>query len=578
MATRYAGQRPRDALLNGPTQLVHEGIAELAAPGANPLGWINSAQVTVVAGERAFGKFSTTSTHLYKDTQLFAAQFPAVCVFRFYSDDVTSNNMVTTLGDVSNPGTNSRFQIDFDSGNLRCLAAGSSVTSISTPVSTGQWYTGVYVARSSTDKFLALGGKAIGADTGSSPMPHAFTRIMVGDLASGSTPTGGGNYLPGYVSFCEWLPISVSDAQAVEWSRDYGQMFAPQSSRAPVAAGSATTSIACGVGAASVSGHVAGIALHTAVSAGVGAASAQGHGVGIAAHTVVSAGVGAATATGHLASIVSHTAINAGVGAATAAGHQAAITVGSSTAITCGTGAATAQGHQAAISLGTAIACGIGAAAAAGHQAAIATHTVIAAGVGAASAQGLQAGIALHTVIACGAGAASATGAQATIGVSTSIACGVGHAGATGHQATITVGNGTAIGCGTGAATAQGHAATVGVGASIACAVGAAVASGYQAGIAQRTVISGNVAQATAQGMQAGIVVHAVISTGVGAANARGYPATVTVGGITPEYPLCLTVEISAETVLHVRTGNPVSTIDVLIQPDTRFKPRVLSC
>ena len=49
-------------------------------------------------------------------------------------------------------------------------------------------------------------------------------------------------------------------------------------------------------------------------------------------------------------------------------------------------------------------------------------------------------------------------------------------------------------------------------------------------------------------------------------------------GVITPEYPLCLTVEISAEMVLHVRTGNPVSTIDVLIQPDTRFKPRVLSC
>lgn len=294
MATRYAGQRPWDALLNGPTQLVHEGIAELAAPGANPLGWINSAQVTVVAGERAFGKFSTTSTHLYKDTQLFAAQFPAVCVFRFYSDDVTSNNMVTTLGDVSNPGTNSRFQIDFDSGNLRCLAAGSSVTSISTPVSTGQWYTGVYVARSSTDKFLALGGKAIGADTGSSPMPHAFTRIMVGDLASGSTPTGGGNYLPGYVSFCEWLPISVSDAQAVEWSRDYGQMFAPQSSRAPVAAGGAPDFPFTGSGGIAFAG--AATAAYTAGYAATGSGGLSFNGNATTSHT----GDYAVTATGGL--------------------------------------------------------------------------------------------------------------------------------------------------------------------------------------------------------------------------------------------------------------------------------------
>lgn len=343
---------------------------------------------------------------------------------------------------------------------------------------------------------------------------------------------------------------------AGDLGRNIWQLIAPQSSRAPVAAGGAPTSIACGVGAA----------------------SAQGHGVGIAAHTVVSAGVGAATATGHQASIVSHTAINAGVGAATAAGHQAAITVGSSTSISCGTGAAAAQGHQVAISLGTAVACGTGAAAAAGHQVAIATRTVVATGVGAAGAQGLQANIALRTVIACGAGAASAAGAQVTIGVRTSIACGVGQAGATGHQAAITVGNGTAIGCGTGAATAQGHAATVGVGISIACTVGAAAAAGHQVAIAERTVISGNVAQATAQGLQAGIVLRTVVAAGVGGANARGYQATVTVGVITPDYPLCLTVEISAEMVLHVRTGNPVSTIDVLIQPDTRFKPRVLSC
>lgn len=559
MATRYAGQRPWEAQPQDAADLLHDlqphavllggsQVKVRTAPdvsalsvsaGAHGRRWESAGDNAVFANSDDFFPLGEEVTLVFfggtsggyggaiglRATDGAVAATPTIDahVFLPYSGD----GAVYWRWGGSTAGTSSLSVpgLTIAPNDLWCFTAGPRGMEI--------WQNGVLVASQS-----GHAGRASSSAYG----------VTLGAAYSNYTPVAASTFL--VATFARQLDPSLL-SRKLPW-----QLFAPQSSRAPVAAGGAPTSITCGVGAA----------------------SAQGHGVGIAAHTVVSAGVGAATATGHQAIIVSHTAINTGVGAAAAAGHQATITVGSSTAITCGTGAATAQGHQAAISLGTAVACGTGAAAAAGHQAAIATHTVIAAGVGAASAQGLQAGIALHTVIACGAGAASATGAQATIGVSTSIACGVGHAGATGHQATITVGNGTAIGCGTGAATAQGHAATVGVGASIACAVGAAVASGYQAGIAQRTVISGNVAQATAQGMQAGIVVHAAISTGVGAANARGYPATVTVGGITPEYPLCLTVEISAETVLHVRTGNPVSTIDVLIQADTRFKPKVLSC
>ena len=373
-----------------------------------------SGNVSIIATSEGFAASGGPSRAF--ETATAVSGYPFCFIGVLMARDVSSNNVFTTIGDVSSDG--GRIQIDVSSGSLRAIAVGSQVISDSVSISANKFYRVVFVGRSATDRKLFVNGQMVSSSTSSVTFSSSWTKSV---FLGGANPTypNGTQFIDGAISLGAWFQHAPSDALARQISQNPWQIFKPLPRRifVPVAAAAGVT-INAGTGNATAAGLTASVTQSGApvtISAGVGNAVATGLAASVSQAASISTGVGNAAAAGLTASVAQQYTLSAGIGNAAAAGLTATITASGLTTISCSVGNAAAAGATASLSSTTTITCTKGNAAAAGLTAALDIAFTILANVGNATGAGLSATIQAATGISCGVANAIAAGLTASI-------------------------------------------------------------------------------------------------------------------------------------------------------------------